>query len=477
MKNSIVFIILIFVNIGYIISRDFPKQKICFSVGANYNFFIGSFNKLPNVPNCCPEFSFGKGLGFNSNLSYRHIVQDKIWVGGKIGLITLDAEFRKEEPTFIITPQGLEEGSFEHLLRANLSNVFIQPFVEINLYKNLFFSFGLDFGYLFKNSFYQKETIIKPYGYGTFLDSLGNDSGKRYRNEYNGTIPNLIKNQNFVTIGLSYDLPLNKHTTLLLRPDVFFRYPFTNLVRDIKWRVSSLGGNLSLVFAPKAKAPKKRLKEQRIERDTIKIISKNISQETIQIGKENFEYSEIEYDDYIIELTKIKIIDTLLIPKTYILEGNVVAVGLDENGNEIPNPRFLIEEIVSNKLVPLLPYIFFEEGSSEIPKKYKLFDSFESAKNFNISELFYEGTIDIYHHILNIIGQRMRIYTDADLTLVGCNSDFGIERTNINLSKQRAIAIKEYLINVWGIAPHRIKIEARNLPEKPSIPTTEPEKC
>jgi outer membrane protein OmpA-like peptidoglycan-associated protein len=165
----------------------------------------------------------------------------------------------------------------------------------------------------------------------------------------------------------------------------------------------------------------------------------------------------------------------LYYPKKYLLTGNITVVGVDTTGREIPNPVFEIEEYVSNRLDPLLNYIFFEENSSELPERYIRLSPSETSR-FEIDSLYRETTIDKYHNILNIIGKRMREHPNTKITLVGCNSGINLEENNIALSKKRAEAVKEYLVNVWSISPDRIIVKERNLPEKASTPIYEPDK-
>jgi len=70
--------------------------------------------------------------------------------------------------------------------------------------------------------------------------------------------------------------------------------------------------------------------------------------------------------------------------------------------------------------------------------------------------------------VLNIVGKRLTDHPEATITLVGCNANTGTEKGNKKLSTQRAEAVRNYLQQVWNIAPERMKIEARNLPEMPS---------
>ena len=74
----------------------------------------------------------------------------------------------------------------------------------------------------------------------------------------------------------------------------------------------------------------------------------------------------------------------------------------------------------------------------------------------------------IRSYYVNIIGSRMREHPEATLRLVGTNSDEGAEQADTALSRSRAVSVRDYLAGTWGIAANRMRIEARNLPEKPS---------
>jgi outer membrane protein OmpA-like peptidoglycan-associated protein len=63
------------------------------------------------------------------------------------------------------------------------------------------------------------------------------------------------------------------------------------------------------------------------------------------------------------------------------------------------------------------------------------------------------------------------------LTIEGCNDNFSPnEVNNLELSRNRAAAILNYLVNIWQIDRNRLTISARNLPENPSLKENEPDK-
>jgi outer membrane protein OmpA-like peptidoglycan-associated protein len=123
----------------------------------------------------------------------------------------------------------------------------------------------------------------------------------------------------------------------------------------------------------------------------------------------------------------------------------------------------VIEELTTIDSSPFLNYIYFDEGSSDIPGRYTLFNSQEDTKSFDERRL--KDTMEKHNHMLNIIGQRLLKHSEARIRIVGCNSKRGIERGKIDLSRSRAEAVKAYLRYIWGIEPSRMEVEARNLPE------------
>ncbi|GAB1371364.1 hypothetical protein MASR1M45_14260 [Candidatus Kapaibacterium sp.] len=88
------------------------------------------------------------------------------------------------------------------------------------------------------------------------------------------------------------------------------------------------------------------------------------------------------------------------------------------------------------------------------------------TKNFSNKSLQNLGPIETYYQILNIIGKRLTEYPEATIKLTGTNSNSGDEKGNTTLSKDRALQVRDYLRDYWGIDTDRISVIARNLPEK-----------
>jgi outer membrane protein OmpA-like peptidoglycan-associated protein len=206
--------------------------------------------------------------------------------------------------------------------------------------------------------------------------------------------------------------------------------------------------------------------------DTITIERRGIAADMYVLGKEKKVHIMDTLTDKILSIDSLYRTDTLLKP-LIVITGSIQAVGVDGNNQVVPEAIFKIDLNTSNKFEALLPYIFFEEGSNEIPNRYMRINA-NSTSRFKIDDLYYrKNTIDVYHDILNIIGKRMTMYPKAVLTIAGRNSGIGIEKDNKELSGKRAENVKTYLRDIWGISEKRLIIDIGNLPKSKSLPLDE----
>jgi outer membrane protein OmpA-like peptidoglycan-associated protein/Mg-chelatase subunit ChlD len=137
-------------------------------------------------------------------------------------------------------------------------------------------------------------------------------------------------------------------------------------------------------------------------------------------------------------------------------------VGPPKGTVAIQPDKLTIEEVTTIDSSPLLNYVFFETGKSDILSRYATFSSQGETQSFSESKL--KGSMEKYAHSLNIIGRRLRDNPEARIKIVGCNSDRGEEHNRKDLSRSRAEEVKAYLKYIWGIEASRMELEARNRP-------------
>ncbi|ERM82770.1 hypothetical protein P872_04430 [Rhodonellum psychrophilum GCM71 = DSM 17998] len=142
-----------------------------------------------------------------------------------------------------------------------------------------------------------------------------------------------------------------------------------------------------------------------------------------------------------------------------------------EVGFKIDSPKNLP---LGNQIIetfPLRNYVFFNAGSTEIPKRYVILEK-EQVKDFKADQLevfaptVLSGRSDrqmmVYYNVLNILGDRMVKNPSASIKLVGSSEKGSQEGTKM------AETIKKYLVGTWGIAGTRIATEGLDKPKFPS---------
>ena len=137
-------------------------------------------------------------------------------------------------------------------------------------------------------------------------------------------------------------------------------------------------------------------------------------------------------------------------------------IGPPKGSVAIEPANLTIEEVTTIDSSPMLNFVFFETGQSDIPSRYATFSSQAETGSFRESQL--KDTMEKYTHTLNIIGSRLRDNPEASIKIVGCNSNRDQEYNRKDLSRSRAESVKAYLKYIWGIDSSRMQAEARNRP-------------
>jgi outer membrane protein OmpA-like peptidoglycan-associated protein len=448
------------------VAQDTLRTRYGVVGGLSINKHTTDFRALPGVPNCCPLFSSGSGTGpLFGGLFEIPIAPTSLF---DIGLNYIDqsATLSESEPVAEAVGGVVTEGSFNHTIDATIHSLNLDLALRHDFLKYLMADVGLRFGLPITKNYSQEEVIAG--NTGTFVDSLGNDTHSRTRNVNSGVIPNATSLLLSVIAGVSYELPLNADRTLFLVPGISCGVALTNVVSGLTWKPNTIDPQVGLMYSP---LPiKKIIYDTIVTRDTVtKLVARNIPSSFRQTHSDH-STKKIE-GDIITERTTITESYENDIQKPKDLICSVSPVEL-KNGEERPIAVLQIEEFLKVNTHPLLGYVFFGEDSSTLPARYKQISEAQ-ARAFDQKTLFDEDGIGINHQLLNIIGWNLGRYPNATITVTGCNANSRNEKNNLALSKARAQTVKDYLTNVWKIAPDRITLDARNLPATPSSIRTE----
>lgn len=482
------------------------------------------FQKLPNTPNCCPQFS--KGYGYNSEVGFlvENPFSNLFLYGFKLGFFYSNNLLSSDELFLYNVNGNLFDGKIRHTINTVFSSASVKGGLGLRFLDNVILNIGLRSDFNFVEKFSQKEELVEP-SFGVF------ENNSRIRNEVNNQD---IPNANFISLygflGLSLEYPLNKKRTTRLCPELTFNLPLNPVVKDYKWKQNlvSLGlafkfskeeeyplfidlntnssftilnykscGNKeyyefepdTLIFQPivKASAGIKRWELLITNKDKVLnslrgdsiiqneyriILSQNLEQYKNLTGELEIVFALWDWDDKETEVKKVIKINK----KTFNFGTNISLSLFDNKKNLINDDTIRIEKTITTNLKPLLNYVFFEDGSQDISDKYIKLKK-EDTKYFKVNYLSNQTTLETYYHFLNIVGYRMVQNPYTNIDIIGCVSGKGLEKNNFDLARKRAEAVYEYLSNVWGIDTNRLTVsfntKTMGLPEIPSKPESE----
>lgn len=424
-----------------------------------YNMHRAAFAKLPGVPNCCPQFTDAVSNSYALGALFDIPLNNVFGFSLRLGYTPTPAFFRtiESDPRTAlqnINGEAIVGSSFFHQIEATLGSAGLEALFTIKPLTGatrtddgLTVLLGARAGYMLQRDYTQQEQ--------TFADSvIFVDTKSRLRNTSNGTLPESSVYNISLMGGLAWEIPLNAKRTVYITPEVFYSFPLTPVIPSSAlngaWSVHQIRAGIALKFAPERKVIDTSSTPPQTPPDSppvvvgtppTKVENKRPPETGVETGGKE-------------------------------LSATLTAVGVERDGKELPDVTFRVEEFLSTNLRPLLPYVFFEQGSDNIPERYDRLST-RDVNDFQVDKLHNYEMLETYHHIMNIVGRRMRSYPRAKLTITGCNDNTAPgERGNTSLSYRRAKAVRDYLSNVWNIDTARMPIQIRNLPATPTVSNT-----
>ena len=310
---------------------------------------------------------------------------------------------------------------------------------------------GIRAGIFSQKTYSETRTIIDPLNRAVWQNGFATDTISNDR-----IIPNVqaLNVDASVTFGLRREISLlfgnadAPEAAWMLAPELFVSLPLTSIVPNRGWSHARIHAGFTLLFPLLPIIPR--------FLDTLP------KQDTVRVAQQSPLQSPLQSQDSAV--SKIPPILTVKLQKT--IE--------DITGLPLPAFRVRVEEFASRRVFPLLLYVFFGQSEDAIPARYQRLLAKDTA-GFTLKNIFRHkefGTLDVYYHLLNIIGQRMKSRPASSITLTGCLGAVGnsleAEDADKTLSQRRAESVRAYLRDVWGIAENRMNIVARALPVQPS---------
>lgn len=466
----IIFLLSIVSSSSYCDGKGKPIFYYGISGGLGLNLHIANFNKLEGIPSCCPRYETATGLGWNLSIMGRKEITERGDVSIRLGFSYEGAQFIENE--FIgntsvkyvsdLSQIVIKPAYVDHYLQSKIYSLFFEPSTSYLLLDRFWLNLGLNISNLILTKINQYEELTSP-------DSVVFIDGKTTRNAYSDLdIPKPNRWQIRPSLGASYDFDFLGDGKI--SPEIRFLFPFQN-ISNVSWKILQVTFGVSVRF-PVYPPPEIHYYYDTIYvRDTTVVAVLGLKEtrlSMVEFPRSKTEKFEVE-DGYLFRTTTTESYRKE-IPKLTRLDVGLKAVGKSREGKIQDNPTLVIEEIETEEMFPLLPYVFFPEGDADLTKtSLEILEKDQVAK-FDEGKLPW-NTLKIYSNLLNIIGKRLKENPGSKITVVGCNSGQGTETKGMELSKQRAVSVRNYFVDVWGIDSNRIQIKTQNLPDKPSNPT------
>ncbi|TAE23264.1 MAG: hypothetical protein EAZ92_14755 [Candidatus Kapaibacterium sp.] len=463
-------------------SVNFPRIGV-YAQGVG-NVHWANFAASANGVQCCPPFRNGLGTAFAGGATMQFPLEMDSTVFARFNLFDIHRRFSVNVRGGIVSHQawlrssgdtvleqgGMRSARIDYAMNAQLLSGGGElalsyrlgeqlPVREAALQEAWILSAGVRVGFFAQRVYSQTRTIADPLNRAVWQNGMATDTMVN-----NQIIPNVmaLNLDAAVILGLRREIPLlfteqqrnHPNTAFVLAPEVQISLPITSIVPNRGWSHARLQAGLAIFFPsefPPKPAPPKPLPPPP---DSVK---------TPAVAKT----SQPDKPDSV----RPKASPTFAV--------QLIKTVQDTSGKTLPAVRINIEDHVARRVFPLLTEIFFEQGSDAIPGRYKRL-LVQDTGSFTTKKLLYNkkfGSLDVYHDVLNILGRRLKENPASTVTLTGCLGAVGkgvdSEEADKTLSLRRAEAVRNYLWDIWGIAPNRIAVIGRGLPAKPSQTTDE----
>lgn len=226
-------------------AQDYELKKMFNSFGFYAHFNLNQhnvdFKELPNVPNCCPEWKNSNGNGFTFGMSY-FIPMTKMWtLNFRAEFSSADAVLSALEYESIIIDNQPIFAEIEHKIDTDVKIAGLSPLIAYKPLEDMYLFAGFSANYILNKTFSQTEMLLKPER-GTFE----NDS--IVRNRVSGDIEDSGDLLFFITLGISYDLPLNSRHTFFASPEIFYLHGVNSMLKNDSWNISQFRIGISLKY-------------------------------------------------------------------------------------------------------------------------------------------------------------------------------------------------------------------------------------
>jgi len=437
--------------------EDVSLFQVGMSINGGYVMHNGSI-VLPQAPTCCGGYTTAQGIGPALSLFLRQELGKALRLTLRGTYASYDASFSVDQAIFVT---NATEGITRHTLDTRLGWVGGELLFDWRITSPFRLMFGGSAGFMSPATFSQREELIIP-GTGTF------ENGRRTRNETSNAILEGLRSPLLgVVVGLGFDVPMTENHSVVLTPEVLYTVGLNDLHTTLPWKANLLRVGASLAFslnAPEPPMPVDRKRETFI--DSLIVDVAPDAQDRRSEGVERIVLDTLVQEDLVTITERMYRTDTVFRPLPPVINAAIAARAVYPDGSQKSEFVINVSTQFITEALPILPVVFFESQAISLSFRYH---QVASPAEFKLSDVA-PRTTAVHRDILNILGERMVSMPEASIRLRG-TADPTTEGGDCDLARNRAQAVKNYLVRVWKIDEARITIESGAgscAPERPT---------
>lgn len=367
------------------------------------------FRQLGSFPSCCPQFTDGTGSGLQFGGWYERALTGPLSLTTRLLLSYDVVTFGYDERSFVAdlrdTPRVVP-AIFRHELTSTQAHIVLEPLLALRFVSNGSILLGPRLGVPITSTFEQTETLVEPAGFGSFASS------GRVWIDNSGDIPSTPALSVALTGALRWSLNLTSSGSVTMLPELSFSYALTPVSQGADWYAHAVRLSVALGWRPG-------------------IMDAAVPKEPV-----------VPKTPPIVER---RVMEAPLPPKI-----SLKILGVNDDGTTTPDPVINRREVFIRTLHPILGYVYFDEGSWQIPDRYQ--SGIERARRDTLTLT----PLEALHGELAIIAARMKYRPYARLRVGGMTSNTTRDQ-GATLARRRAETVREKLIEL-GIEPARIEL-------------------
>ncbi|GAB5466191.1 MAG: hypothetical protein Kapaf2KO_16270 [Candidatus Kapaibacteriales bacterium] len=457
-NNITLLLFLFFLGITEIFSFVPVREPLFYfggRVSGGYN--IAGTTLDNNKTNFINSFDGGSGLGysFDGFIEFEVSKSSSYLVGIDLGYNSFNTEFNSEN-TLPFGVQGRTvESEVNSVINANLPLISILPYARKVFDNGLSIKLGLGAGIPLSSEYQLTESVSNPEVSQLLLNGA---VANTQTNAIEGSVLFLARTD------IGYFFSINDES--FLEPGITLNYALGADIKGQSHSVLQPGLYLSFItFIDKDydSDPIFRYNIDTIHREMpVMTFDASMQNDTIVLGKEVEKSTDMDITGA--DIIDVFRTDTLFHSVDYsnqsqpielqTLKSNLKVFG-ETNGQLSEINSIYAKVQLSKDIYPLLPFVFFNENSSQIPERY---NTNRDINTFDVSEVK-PNPIEYHWNNLNFIGYNLSENPDTEITITGY-VDPTTEEDRCDLAKMRAESIKKYLIDRYNISSNRIKIQS-----------------